>query len=110
MKRAAVVLAALIACKPAPIPPLDPTGLPPRSDDEIPSPNPVVPATDVDARACLRIAELQCPEAMNGCLSAFSAARTDGRLVPSTCIAGSLTVEEVRACGDASTLTVECKK
>ena len=110
MKRFVLALALLSACHPPPVAPLDPSGLPPRADDELPPPNRVVPATDVDARACLRLAELQCPEAMQGCLSAFSAARTDGVLVPSQCIAGALSVDEVRRCGDPSTLTVECKK
>lgn len=108
--RFAALLLALAACTPAPLAPLDPSGLPPRADDDIPPPNAVVPATDVDARACLKLAELRCPEAMNGCLAAFSAARTDGVVVPSICIAGALTVDEVRACGDVSTMRVECKQ
>lgn len=99
----------LAACTPKPLAPLDKTGLPPRADGDIPARNQVVPATDVDARACLRLAELGCPEAMNGCLSAFSAARTDHVVVPSQCIAGALSAAEVRKCGDVSTLTFECK-
>lgn len=110
MKLLVLVLALLSACHPPPLAPLDPSGLPPRADDEIPPPNTVVPATDVDARACLKLAELGCPEAMSGCLSAFSAARTDGVVVPSICIAAALSVDEVRKCGDVSTLTVECRK
>jgi hypothetical protein len=104
-----VILLALAACHPAPLPPLDPNGLPPRDDEHVPPPNTVIPATDVDARACLRLAELGCPEAQNGCLAAFSAARTDHVVTPSQCIADALSVDEVRKCGDVSTLTFECK-
>ena len=108
MKRILFIL--LVACHTEPAKPLDPSGLPPRDDKSIPPPNPVVAPKDVDARACLRLAELACPEARSGCLSAISAARTDGVVVPSQCIAAALSVEDVRKCGDASTLRFECKQ
>jgi hypothetical protein len=77
-------------------------------EPEIPPPNVTIPATDGDARACQRLYELGCSEAMAGCLAVFTAARTDGVVIP-PCLATAKTVADVRACGDASTLTVECR-
>lgn len=76
--------------------------------DELPPPNPIVPATEEDARACAHLAALGCSDA-KWCMQAITDARTDHMVVPSTCVAAAVDVAAVRRCGDKSTLTFECK-
>jgi hypothetical protein len=102
MRRALLALA-LVACvrrNDTPRPPVAPF-------DELPPPNPVVEATDEDARACARLAALGCPEAPH-CLGVMSVARTDHIIVPSACLAAAVDVAAVRRCGDTGTLTFAC--
>ncbi len=98
MKRALLAIV-LLSCAPKPV----------VEAPEIPAPNPIVPATEEDGRICEHLARLGCPEAMRGCLSVFSLARTDGVSVPSTCLVNAADVEAVRSCGDKSTLRVDCR-
>lgn len=77
--------------------------------DELPPPNPIVAATEEDARACAVVASLGCPEAAM-CLGVMSVARTDHITVPSACLAAAKTVDALRKCGDASTLTFDCNR
>lgn len=75
--------------------------------DELPPPNPRVPTTDEDRRACERLSKLGCSEAPK-CLSTIADARTDHVPVPSACIAAAADVAAVRRCGDKGTLTFSC--
>jgi hypothetical protein len=97
-----VLALTLVACVPRSAPP------PAAPLDELPPANPIVDATDEDARACTRLAELGCPEAER-CLGVMSIARTDHIAVPSACLASASDVAAVRRCGDTGTLTFACQ-
>jgi len=102
VKRALLAYVLVLACGPVAPVVVSPV-------DELGPPNPVVPATDEDVRACERLTALGCPEAAM-CLGVMSVARTDHITVPSACLAAAVDVAAVRRCGDTGTLTFDCNR
>lgn len=79
---------------------------------EVPVPNVIVPALPDDYTACAHLGVLGCPEALppwDSCVGTMVQARTDGLIIPTTCVIAAKTQAEVRVCGDPTrTMTFEC--
>lgn len=82
------------------------------------SPPPISPPTDRDGpgnpmgQACIRLREVGCPEGWPSrsgrtCFETLTSA-AELASVPSACLAGARSVDDVRACGSANTVRVRC--